>query len=314
MRIASIRRNVAFAAVILTAALAASLPVRGQGKRIVLIAGRPSHPPGMHEFRAGSLLLQKALSGVPGIKVDVYDMGWPHKMVDGARVDDSSLLDNADAVLIYADGGKGNPAIQGERMKVIDALAARGAGLGFAHYGVEVPAGAPGEAFHRWLGGYYETNWSVNPMWKPEFAKFPTHPVTRGVGPFATHDEWYFNMRWAPDAALKGRMTPLLVAKPTDEVRKGPYVSPRGPYDHIIAASGRDETMMWVFERPDGGRSFGFTGGHTHANWGDVNQRRVMLNALLWIAKVEVPKGGVQDTITADDLTRNLDEKPPRKK
>lgn len=313
MRTASIRRKAGFAAAILTAAVFATLPVRGADKRIVLIAGRPSHPPGMHEFRAGALLLQKALSGVPGIKVDVYDMGWPHKMVDGARADDSALLDTADAVLIYADGGKGNPAIQGERMKVIDALAARGAGLGFGHYGVEVPAGAPGETFQRWLGGYYETNWSVNPMWKPEFSKFPTHPVTRGVGPFATHDEWYFNMRWAPEAALKGRLTPLLVAKPSDEVRNGPYVSPRGPYDHIIAASGRDETMMWVLERPDGGRSFGFTGGHTHANWGDVNQRRVMLNALLWIAKVDVPKGGVQDTITAEDLTKNLDEKPPRK-
>ena len=306
-------RTTVFGALVLGATIYSTLPVRGADKRIVLIAGRPSHPPGMHEFRAGSLLLQKALSGVPGIKVDVYDMGWPHKMVDGARVDDSSLLDTADAVLIYADGGKGNPAIQGDRMKVIDALAARGAGLGFGHYGVEVPAGVPGETFQRWIGGYYETNWSVNPMWKPEFSKFPTHPVTRGVGPFATHDEWYFNMRWAPEGTLKGRLTPLLVAKPSDEVRKGPYVSPRGPYDHIIAASGRDETMMWVLERPDGGRSFGFTGGHTHANWGDVNQRRVMLNALLWIAKVDVPKGGVQDKITAEDLTKNLDEKPPRK-
>ncbi len=267
----------------------------------------------MHEFRAGSLLLQKALAGVPGIKVDVYDMGWPAKMVDGARVDDSSLLDTADAVLIYADGGKGHPAIQGERMKVIDALAGRGVGLGFGHYGVEVPAGVPGDAFQRWLGGYYETLWSVNPMWKPDFQKFPTHPITRGVGPFATHDEWYFNMRWTLDAALKGRITPILVATPSDEVRKGPYVSPKGPYEHIIAASGRDETMMWAVERPDGGRSFGFTGGHTHANWGDANQRKVMLNALLWIAKVDVPKDGVKDSITAEDLTQNLDPKPPRK-
>jgi hypothetical protein len=313
MPTASFLRRAAFAAVILGAAVAATLPVRGQAKRIVLIAGRPSHPPGMHEFRAGSLLFQKALAAVPGIKVDVYDGGWPSKIVDGARADDSSLLDTADAVLIYADGEKGHPAIQGERMKVIDALAARGAGLGFAHYAVDVAPGVPGDAFQRWLGGHYERNWSVNPMWKPDFSKFPNHPTTRGVGPFATHDEWYFNMRWAPEAALKGRFTPILVATPSDEVRKGPYVSPKGPYDHIIAASGRQETMMWVLERPDGGRSFGFTGGHTHANWGDVNQRRVMLNALLWIAKVDVPAGGVKDNITAEDLTKNLDEKPARK-
>jgi type 1 glutamine amidotransferase len=294
---------------VVAAAIVASLPVRGADKRIVLIAGKPSHPPGMHEFRAGSLLMQKALTGYPGVTVQVYDGGWPSKMVDGARVDDSAALDNADAVMIYADGGRGNPAIQGDHMKVLDALAAKGVGLGFAHYGVEVPAGAPGEALHRWIGGYYETNYSVNPMWKPAFDKFPNHPVTRGVGPFATHDEWYFNMRWTTDAAAKAKITPLLVATPSDEVRKGPYVSPRGPFDHIIADSGKAETMMWVYERPDGGRSFGFTGGHTHANWGDPNQRRIMLNALLWIAKVDVPKNGVQDKITAEDLTQNLDDK-----
>jgi hypothetical protein len=37
-----------------------------------------------------------------------------------------------------------------------------------------------------------------------------------------------------------------------------------------------------------------------------------MLNALLWIAKIDVPAGGVVDRITDADLTMNLDEKPPR--
>ena len=138
--------------------------------------------------------------------------------------------------------------------------------------------------------GYYETNFSVNPMWKPAFDKFPNHPITRGVGPFATHDEWYFNMRWTPDAAAKARITPILVGEAERRGPEGPVrVSPRARTPHIIADSGKVETMMWVYERPDGGRSFGFTGGHTHTNWGDANQRRVMLNALLWIAKVEVP-------------------------
>ena len=288
-------------------------PIRGADKRIVLIAGKPSHPPGMHEFRAGCLLFEKALASVPGVTVQVYDMGWPAKMVDGARVEDNSAFDNADAVLIYADGGRGHPAIQGEHQKVLDGLAAKGVGLGFAHYGVEVPVGAPGEAMHRWIGGFYEDRFSVNPMWKPVFDKLPSHPVTRGVKPFATHDEWYFNMRWPSDAALKARVTPILVSTPSDEVRKGPYVSPKGPYDHVVADSGKAETMMWVSERPDGGRGFGFTGGHTHANWGDPNQRRILLNALLWIAKVDVPKQGVEDSITPEDLTKNLDEKPPRR-
>src|SRR6187431_3716340 len=123
-----------------------TLPVRTANVRIVLIAGRPSHPPGMHEFRAGSMLLQKALTGFPGVTVEVYTMGWPTKVVDGKTVDDNTPLQNADAILIYADGGRGNPAIQGDRIQLLDALAKKGVGLGFAHYGVEVPAGAPGEA------------------------------------------------------------------------------------------------------------------------------------------------------------------------
>src|SRR3954471_16357545 len=102
------------AVVIALLIVVSAFPLRAADKRIVLIAGKPSHPPGMHEFRAGCLLLQKALSSFPGVTVQVYDLGWPAKMVDGARVEDSSALDNADAVLIFADGGKGNPAIQGD--------------------------------------------------------------------------------------------------------------------------------------------------------------------------------------------------------
>ena len=94
--------------------------------------------------------------------------------------------------------------------------------------------------------------------------------------PFSNRDEWYFNMRWPAD---KKGLTPILVATPSDEVRKGPYVHPKGPYEHIVAASGREETLMWTYERPDGGRGFGFTGGHTHANWGNDSQRKVVLNA-----------------------------------
>jgi hypothetical protein len=281
--------------------------------RIVLIAGRPSHGPGMHEHRAGSMLLQKALSGYPGVTVEVFSGGWPTKTVDEKLVDDHAALDGAAAIFIYADGGSRHPALQGDRVKVLEGLAAKGVGLGFAHYAVEVPAGAAGETMHRWLGGFYETNHSVNPMWSPEFAKYPSHPVTRGVGPFSNRDEWYFSMRWVPDEARKSRITPLLVATPSDAVRGGPYVSPRGPYEHIVAARGQAETMMWAYERADGGRSFGFTGGHTHTNWGDPNQRRIVLNALLWIAKVAVPESGVVDRITASDLTVNLDPKGPPK-
>lgn len=266
-------------------------------KKILLIAGKQSHGPGDHEFRAGCLLLKKSFDRVPGIVSEVHSNGWPT---------DTKAFDGAAAVLIYADGGGGHPAIQGDRLKFVDELVKKGVGLGFAHYGVEVPKGDPGEAMHRWIGGFYEHQFSVNPMWRPEFKSFPDHPVARGVKPFALIDEWYFNMRWRP--AMKG-VKPILVAKPSDPVRNGPYVYPPGPYPHIQEAKGRDETMMWVFERPDGGRGLGFTGGHKHVNWANDNFRKVVLNALLWIAKADVPANGVESQIEVAELTQNLDPK-----
>ena len=284
------------------ALLSAGSYAQAAPKHIILIAGKQSHGPGDHEFRAGSLILQKCLNQVPGISSVVYSNGWPH--VENA-------FEKADAILIYADGGAGHPAIRPERMKIIDDLAKKGVGIACAHYGVEVPKGDPGEAMHRWIGGHYEHLYSVNPMWSPEFKTLPDHPVTRGVQPFSARDEWYFNMRWRQD--MKG-ITPILVAKPSEQVRKGPYVYPAGPYPHIVEAQGRDETMMWVYERPDGGRSFGFTGGHRHVNWGDENFRKVVLNGLLWIAKADVPAQGVNCQILEEELKANLDPKPPKKK
>jgi type 1 glutamine amidotransferase len=282
-------------------------------KKIVLIAGKPSHPPGMHEFRAGSLLLQQCLANTPGVGVTAYSNGWPH--VENA-------LDGADAVVIYADGGGGHPAIQKDHKQILDGLAKKGVGLGFMHYGVEIPSTNGGPEFLEWVGGYFEHLFSCNPMWSPDYKKFPDHPVTRGVKPFSNRDEWYFNIRFRPavlnngDASVFGvtkrwpdGLTPILVAAPSDEVRNGPYVYPKGPYEHISKARGRDEAMMWVYERKDGGRGFGFTGGHTHANWGNDSQRKVVLNTLLWIAKAEVPPNGVESTVTAEQLAANQDPK-----
>lgn len=292
--------------IVLTALGCLASAIQAADKKIVLVAGKISHGPGDHEFRAGSLLLQHCLNQLPGIHAVVYSNGWPTRMEGGKPVDDNSAFDGASAVLIYADGGGGHPAIQADHMKVIDALAAKKVGLGFAHYGVEVPKGDPGEAMHRWIGGYYEHQFSVNPMWEPEYQVFPSHPVTRGVKPFKVLDEWYFNMRWVPGG--KG-VTPILTATPSDQVRGGPYVYPKGPYEHIVKASGRPETMMWVCDREDGGRGFGFTGGHRHVNWGNDNFRKVVLNGLMWIAGAEVPEGGVPSTLQPDALKQNLDPK-----
>ncbi|WP_372896982.1 ThuA domain-containing protein [Stieleria sp.] len=282
-------------------------------KKIVLVAGKPSHPPRMHEFNAGVQLMAKCLSGVPEVDVQFVLNGWPQ---------DETIFDDADAVVFFMDGGGKHEIVQqdGRRLKLIDDWAKRGVGLGFMHYGVEVLADQAGNEMKRWIGGHYEHLFSCNPIWQPAFESFPEHPVTRGVEPFEIKDEWYFNMRFVADIvgnrsdeAAGIKFVPILVAVPSADVRDGPYVYPRGPYPHIQASEGRAEAMMWTVEREDGGRGFGFTGGHFHDNWGNDNFRKVVLNGLLWIAQAEVPEGGVKSSVSASDLDANLDPKRSRK-
>jgi type 1 glutamine amidotransferase len=272
-------------------------PARAADTKIVLIAGKPSHGPGAHEFNAGTKLLVKCLKEVPGVDPVFVAGGWPT---------DEDVFKGAKAVVFFMDGGGNHPMIQGDRLETMRRLMAEGVGLVCLHYAVEVPKGKPGDAFLDWLGGYYETGYSTNPHWTAEIKSLPDHPITRGVRPFSINDEWYYNIRFRPE--MKG-VTPIIVAKPDDATRKGTSSSPRGPYPHIAAASGRDEVLAWAVERPDGGRGFGFTGAHFHKNWGNPDFRTLVLNAIVWSARLDVPSSGVQCNVSDEELEKNLDPK-----
>jgi hypothetical protein len=282
--------------------LAAAAFTNAAEKKIVLIAGKPSHGPGDHEYRAGSLLWQKCFSGMPGVNVTVVSNDWPK---------DATVLQGADAIVMFVTGGGGHPAVRGDNVKILDALMAKGCGFGTVHYGVEVEKNKGGSQFLNWQGGYFETFYSVNPTWEANFTNIPNHEITRGVKPFKMRDEWYYHMRFADSG-----VTPILAAIPPDNTRGkvGAPPSSHGGNPEVQKHMGEPETMMWAYERPNGGRGFGFTGAHYHKNWGDENFRKVVLNAILWIAKVPVPENGVECTVTKEELLQNLDEKGAKPK
>lgn len=272
-------------------------------KKVLLVAGLPSHGAGAHEHNAGVLLLQKCLAGTNGLKVEVSLNGWPR---------DAAALVGVDAVVMYCDGGVKHLALAENRLAVLTALAARGVGIGCIHYAVE-PTKDKGQAeFLRMIGGAFDTHWSVNPHWDANFKSLPEHPITRGVKPFTIRDEWYFNMRFVD--GRKG-VTAILAAVPDSSVTSRPDGPHSGnPEMRAQVARGDAQVVSWAYERPDGGRGFGFTGAHYHANWGNEDFRRIVLNAILWLAKMEVPAAGVQSKVTAEDLAANLDPKPAAKK
>jgi len=275
-----------------------ALTTLGADKKIVFIAGPPSHGPGEHEHRAGCLLLKSCLDNLPGVTTVLYSNGWP-----GAP----NALEGAATIVVYSDGAGGHPLLQPDRLKTIGGLMDQGVGLVCLHFAVE-PALETGEKeFLNWIGGAFEINWSVNPIWTADFKSLPDHPITRGVKPFKLRDEWYFHMRFRE--GMKD-VTPILTAVPdssTTNRNDGPHEG--NPVVRELVARGEPQAVAWALVRADGGRGFGLTGGHYHRNWGDDNLRKLVLNAILWTAKIEVPRDGVASMISPGQLTENLDPK-----
>ncbi len=279
-------------------ALCLALPTLAADTKIIFIAGRPSHGPLSHEHRAGCLLLAKSLANVKGVVTEVHTNGW---------VSDEKVFEGAAAIVVYSDGGGGHPFLSGDRLQKIGALMQKGVGLGALHYAVEPTTQKGNAEFRDWMGGCFETHWSVNPHWDGDFKTFPKHPVTSGVKPFKTNDEWYFHMRFRD--GMKD-VTPILSAiAPASTMNRGDGSHSGNPAVREAVKSGAPQHVMWTATRPNNGRGFGFTGGHNHLGWGNAEQRKLVLNAILWIAKSDVPANGVESTVTQEDLMANLDPK-----
>lgn len=284
------------------------LPLQDGFKKVVFIAGTPSHGYFAHEHNAGCLLLAKALNdaredhGLP-VVATVYTNGWPKDM---------TAFDNADTVVSYCDGGGRhylNDRLD-DFQKLVDE---RHVGLVCIHYAVETTIGECGDHFLNWIGGYFEPNWSVNPHWDAHFDNLPEHPITTGVEPFEINDEWYYHMRFVD--GMEG-VTPILTDLPPRETLS----RPDGPHSgnpfvrEAVLQRKEPQHVAWAYERPGGkGRGFGFTGGHFHKNWQDDNFRTLVLNAIVWSAGGDVPEGGVpSETPTQEELDANQDEPKPQ--
>jgi hypothetical protein len=277
-------------------------PQQPEHKKIVFLVGKPSHGFGAHDHLAGcTLLADKLKEAKPAYETVIVKEGWPAN---------ENVLDDADAIVIYADGGERHLALP--HIAKLDELSNKGVGIGCIHYAVEVPKETGGQSCLKWMGGYFETNWSVNPHWTATFQSLPDHPVANGVKPFTANDEWYYNMRFRD--GMTG-VTPILSAVPPDSARQGKD-DPHGGNPHVRAAVGKNqkEYVLWVSENggENGSRGFGTTGGHVHWNWANDQWRKVVLNAIGWIAKGDVPKDGIETTTpTVDEMLANHDEPVP---
>jgi type 1 glutamine amidotransferase len=289
-------RNILFAAVALMIVVSCSVKSAGKNdnkKKIVLIPGNDSHGVGEHEHLGGCILLGRLLKeNIPGVETVVTEQGWPK---------DTTVLDDADAIVMYSDGGEAHMVIP--HMAHIDRLMKKGVGLVNLHYAVEIPKGeGGGDNFLNWVGGYFESDYSVNPHWVAKFENFPKHPVTNGVKPFEANDEWYYHMRFVD--GMKN-VTPILTLLPPPSSLERPDGPHEGNPDvrKAVLENKEPQHMAWAYDRPGGGRGFGFTGAHVHQNWKIDDYRKLVLNAIAWTANIVIPEDGIKSaTPTTEEL------------
>ena len=254
--------------------------------KIILLAGGPSSKTMAHEYFAGCALLMDWLKQQQGVW-PVMARGWPAN---------EAVLKGARCIVYFGDGGGKQPFLDAKRWAVLQQLRSAGAGLVLLHQAMDFPVGSQGDEIKRWLGGVYHSDIGSRGHWDMEFTKIPSHPVTRGVKPFAAPaDGWLYNLHFADNG-----MVPLLVGAVPDKSR-----STVDAKKH----NGRDEVIAWAYEQPDGTRGFGFTGADLHKSWTYESQRKLVLNGILWTAKLPVPADGATAKFNPESLERNLDDK-----
>jgi type 1 glutamine amidotransferase len=259
-------------------------------KKIVFLAGPKDHGgPGAHEYAKDLMLLKRCLDtspNVPGVATEIH-VGKPPQ--------DFAELRDAAAIVIHSSGDTradeahalfptNNPqnvaatysAADAQRLEQMDRLMKRGTGIVVLHYSLIVDNPRSREYLLDWIGGYHHSGESRVKIDRSEATPAtPGHEILRGVRPWTTDHEYYFNQHFRTNDR---RAVPIITSRlPSDD-----------PQPHVIA---------WAVRREGGGRGFAFTGGHYHKNMWVDDYRRMLLNAIVWTARIPVPKQGVVSTM-----------------
>jgi type 1 glutamine amidotransferase len=266
-----------------------------RAKKIVLIAGKKSHGPGLHEYLKSVKLLKVMLAESPNlnVKAELHFNGWP---------EDPRTLDTADSIVTISDGQDGDlyspvPFMTEARMPVIEKQMKRGCGLVTIHFSTFAPD-KYGPQILEWGGGYFDwqggdgkRSWysAIKTLTAEVKPGQPNHPITSGVAPFQIEQEFYYRIRFLENDP---RLVPIL----------------RVP---DLANDLQGQVVAWAVQRQDGGRGFGTTMGHFYRNWKHDDYRKLMLNGIVWTARAAVPEGGVQSSFLSDeDVDRKLMVQP----
>ncbi len=264
-------------ALTLATQLGAAAPVEG-AKRILILVGPSTHPPGTHEVMAGGRLMQAMLqraTNLGPVQVEVTTE-WPPSAKVREAV--STLVCIGD--IFPAQRLPDSPLVLSQMGEMMQ----RGCGLVCVHYatGLRAVDVTPdgGHPLLQWLGGYFATkcphHQSVAKVF-PMVTITPAgkHPLTRGWREFSLPEEPYYNNWFGPGG---NQLAPNVTAIATSPL------PPEAPQREVVA---------WAVERADRGRGFGVVMPHFYKSWANDDLRTLIMNGIAWSAKLEVPAEGV---------------------
>ena len=262
--------------------------------RVLIVAGPSKHPPGTHEVAAGARVVKYMLEhaqGIPPVAAEVF-YEWPT---------DKAVLDKAATIVFTGDLFPGETLADPAKVKAdVATMMDRGCGMVCLHFATGLRAqhmtGGEDHPLVKWLGGcYYDGKWRVlTATLVPEKI---AHPVLRGWKEFTLEDEPYWHNYFGKSGPAKN-VTPLVTAMlPPEEPKK--------------------ETVGWAVQRADGGRGVGIVVPHFFHNWKIADLRTLVLNAVCWSAKLEIPAEGVRcslpDLATFEPTSVEPQPKPNKK-
>jgi type 1 glutamine amidotransferase len=236
------------------------LPAAGEAAspRRILLIGAPNdtHPRATHEYMAAMRLLDQELRSGQDIEpvITQADSAWP---------DGPVLLDRADVAVIFLTEGARWLVADPARRAAFERLAERGGGLVCLHWGMGTKPVEPIEPFVNLFGACHGSPDRKYRVLTTRVRFASDHPLSQGLAPVEVEDEFYYRLK----TTRLGQVTPVAWARIDDA----------------------DEMVAWAWERPAGGRSFGFSGLHYHRNWDVTEYRQLVLRGILWTAD-GVPK------------------------
>jgi quercetin dioxygenase-like cupin family protein len=249
-------------------------PAADSPRKIVLIGGAKSEAAGRHDYPNAIRVLERLLKSspelqvAPGLDIESHPDGWPA----------DSTFERASAAVWYFDGLDNHPLLATERRERFEAAMRAGVGLVVLHQASTVPATDRTVDLQRWLGGARYGMFDRATEMAQITPATPAHPVSRGLAPFTYLDEFYPTLRW------QDGVQPILKARLHVEFREG---------KDLVIGEPVTSTVAWVYERAGGGRAFGYTGAHYLAALDQPTVRKMILNAIAWTARIDVPAAGI---------------------